>query len=61
MRAEVITPFYDLTTGLGEVPENTYKVGSVFEGTAERVEELVEKGFVKRLPTRRRAKAKPKE
>lgn len=60
MRAEVIRPFFDLTTGLGNVPENTYKVGDVFEGTAERVNGLVEKGFVRKLPTRRRA-AKPKE
>jgi len=60
MRAEVIVDFYDLTTGLGCVPENTYHVGDVFEGTAERVNGLVEKGIVKKLPQRKRA-AKPKE
>ena len=60
MRAEVIKPFFDLENGDEATPENTYKVGDVFEGTAERVNGLVEKGFVKKLPTRRR-KAKPKE
>lgn len=54
MKAEVIKPFYDLETGLGKVPENTYHVGDVFEGTAARVNGLVEKGFVKKLPARRR-------
>ena len=54
MRAEVIVDFYDLTTGLGCVPENTYHKGDVFEGTAGRVNELVEKGVVKKLPARRR-------
>ena len=54
MRAEVIRPFYDLETGLGDVPENTYKVGDVFEGTAKRVDGLAAKGFVRKLPTRKR-------
>ena len=61
MRAEVIVDFYDLTTGLGCVPENTYHVGDVFEGTAERVNGLVEKGIVKKLPQRKRRAAKQKE
>ena len=56
MKAEVIKPFFDLETGLGNVPENTYRVGDVFEGTAERVDGLAEKGFVRKLPTRKRAK-----
>ena len=54
MKAEVIREFYDLETGLGCVPENTYKIGDVFEGTAARVNGLVEKGFLKKLPTRKR-------
>lgn len=54
MKAEVIKPFYDLETGLGNVSENTYQVGDVFEGTAARVNGLVEKGFVKKAPARRR-------
>lgn len=58
MKAEVLVDFYDLTTGLGCVPENTYKVGEIFEGTAERVNGLVEKGIVKKLPTRRRTAKK---
>ena len=58
MKAEVIKPFHDLTTGLGDVPENRYYVGDLFEGTAARVKELEEKGFVKKLPTRKRATAK---
>ena len=58
MKAEVIRPFYDLETGLGNVPENTYKVGDLFEGTAERVNGLAEKGFVRKIPTRRRASKK---
>ena len=59
MRAEVIVPFFDLTTGLGNVPENTYQPGDVFEGTAARVNELVDKGIVRKLPARRK-QAKPK-
>lgn len=61
MKAQVVKTFFDLTTGLGCVPENTYRPGDVFEGTAARVNELAEKGFVVKLPTRKRAKAKPKE
>lgn len=61
MRAEVIREFYDLETGLGPVPENTYRPGDVFEGTAARVNSLAEKGFVVKLPTRKRAAKKPKE
>lgn len=60
MKAEVIRAFYDLETGLGCVPENTYQIGDVFEGTAARVNGLVEKGFVKKMPTRR-SKAERKE
>ena len=60
MKAEVIVPFYDLETGLGNVPENTYHAGDVFEGTAARINGLAEKGFVKKMPQRKRA-AKPKE
>ena len=58
MKAEVIKSFYDLTTGPGCVPENTYQPGDMFEGTAERVNGLVEKGYVKKLPTRKRAPKK---
>ncbi len=61
MKAEVIVPFYDLETGLGNVPENTYRAGDVFEGTPERVQGLVDKGFVKKMPARRRAAKQPKE
>ena len=57
MKAEVVKPFYDLETGLGCVPENTYHVGDTFEGTAERVNGLVEKGIVKKLPQRRKPRA----
>ena len=60
MKAEVVKPFYDLETGLGCVPENTYQPGDVFEGTAARVNGLAEKGFVVKMPQRKRA-AKPKE
>ena len=60
MRAEVVRDFYDLETGLGCVPENTYHAGDVFEGTAARVNGLAEKGFVKKQPARKR-RAKPKE
>lgn len=58
MRAEVVKPFFDIETGLGNVPENTYRTGDVFEGTAERVNGLVEKGFVRKLPTRKRTAGK---
>lgn len=60
MKAKVIKPFFDLETGLGCVPENTYYEGDVFEGTAARVNGLAEKGFVEKPRTRKRA-AKPKE
>lgn len=58
MKAEVIRDFYDLETGLGCVPSNTYHVGAIFEGTAARVNGLVEKGFVKKLPQAKRAARK---
>ena len=58
MKAEVIRDFYDLETGLGCIPSNTYKVGDTFEGTAARVNGLVAKGFVKKLPTRKRTAKK---
>ena len=58
MKAEVIKPFFDLETGLGPIPENTYHVGDLFEGTAERVSGLVERGFVRKLPTRKKAAQK---
>lgn len=58
MKAEVIADFYDMTTGLGCVPENTYHKGDVFEGTAARVSELAEKGLVVKLPQRKRAARK---
>lgn len=61
MKAEVIRAFYDLETGLGCVPENCYAPGDTFEGTAARVNGLVEKGFVKKLPQRKRRAAKQKE
>ena len=58
MKAEVIVPFFDLEKGDRETPENTYHVGDTFEGTAARINGLVEKGFVKKLPTRKRAAKK---
>ena len=60
MRAEVIKPFFDLEKGDKATHENTYHVGDVFEGTAARINGLVEKGFVKKLPARKRT-AKTKE
>jgi hypothetical protein len=57
MKAEVIADFFDLSTGLGCVPENTYHKGDLFEGTAARVNELVEKGVVRKLPQRRKQAA----
>ena len=54
MKAEVIKPFFDLEKGDVATPENTYRIGDVFEGTAKRVNGLAEKGFVVKLPTRKR-------
>ena len=54
MKAKVVKSFYDLETGLGNVPENTYLVGQEFEGTAARVNGLVKKGFLEKIPTRKR-------
>ena len=59
MKAEVIRDFFDLEKGDRATPENTYHVGDVFEGTAARINGLVEKGFVKKMP--RKAARKGKE
>ena len=56
MRAKVIRPFFDLEKGDKATPENTYQVGDTFEGTAARVNGLVEKGFVEKIPAKRAAK-----
>lgn len=58
MKAEVIKPFFDLEKGDRATPENTYHVGDTFEGTAARINGLVEKGFVRKLPTRKRTARK---
>ena len=58
MKAEVIVPFFDLEKGDRAAPDNTYNVGDTFEGTAARVNGLVEKGFVKKLPTTRKRSVK---
>jgi len=58
MKAEVIREFFDLEKGDRATPENTYRVGDVFEGTAARINGLVEKGFVRKLPTRKRTAKK---
>ena len=54
MKAEVIKPFFDLEKGSEATPENTYYVGDLFEGSAERINGLVAKGLVRKMPTRRR-------
>lgn len=56
----MVAPFFDLTTGLGNVPENTYQVGDVFEGTVDRVAELEQRGFVEKFPRARKRTAKKK-
>ena len=58
MKAEVIKPFFDLEKGDKATPANSYYVGDTFEGTAARINGLVEKGFVKKVPTRKRAAKK---
>ena len=58
MKAEVIVPFFDLEKGDRATPDNTYYVGDIFEGTAARVNGLAEKGFVQKIPTRKRGAAK---
>ncbi len=60
MKAEVIRDFFDLEKGDRATPDNTYHVGDTFEGTAARINGLVEKGFVRKLPARKRT-AKTKE
>ena len=57
MKAKVIVPFFDLEKGDRATPENTYNVGDTFEGTAARINGLVEKGLVKKLPQRRKPRA----
>jgi len=58
MKAEVIREFFDLEKGDRATPDNTYRVGDTFEGTAARINGLVERGFVRKLPTRKRAAKK---
>lgn len=53
MDAKVIKPFYDL-----EHPERTYRVGDVFSGTAARVGDLADKGFVEKVAQRRKRATK---
>ena len=54
MKAEAIRPFFDLEKGDRATPANTYHVGDTFEGTAARINGLVEKGFLKKPQTRKR-------
>ena len=58
MKAEVIKPFFDLEKGDRATPDNSYYVGDTFEGTAARVNGLVEKGFVRKMPVARKRTAK---
>ena len=58
MKAEVIVPFFDMEKGDRATPDTTYHVGDTFEGTAARINGLVEKGFVRKLPTRKRTARK---
>jgi hypothetical protein len=44
MKAKVIKPFFDLSN-----PSDVYAVGDTFEGTDERVAELIGKGFCEPL------------
>lgn len=60
MKAKVITPFFDLTTGLGNVPENTYWVGDEYEGSAARINDLAKRGFVEKIPRTRKSTPKDK-
>lgn len=61
MRAKVVAPFFDLTTGLGNVPENTYQVGDVFEGTVDRISDLEQRGFVQKAQRARKKVTKAKK
>ena len=61
MKAKVIVPFFDLEKGDRATPENTYNVGDTFEGTAARINGLVEKGLVEKLPQPKKRAAKQKE
>lgn len=56
MDAKVISPFYDL-----EHPERTYRVGDTFSGSAARVGDLAEKGFVEKVTQQRRRRSTKKE
>jgi len=59
MKAEVIVPFFDLEKGDRATPENSYYVGDIYEGTAARINGLVEKGHVRKIETPRTAKKQP--
>lgn len=60
MDGKVIKPFFDLKN-----PDDVYAIGDTFSGTAERVTELVNKGFLepmvekpKRTTTRKKSTTK---
>jgi hypothetical protein len=53
MNAKVIKPFFDLSN-----PSDVYAVGDTFEGTDERVNGLIQKGFLE--PMAEKPKPKPK-
>lgn len=59
MKSKVIKAFYDMQ----DPKETVYNVGSVFEGSAERVKELEGRGFVKPVeePKKRSTKKKGAE
>lgn len=57
MKATVIKAFYDLQ----DPNRTTYQVGSVFEGTTERVKGLEDKGYVKAEKVAEKPTAKPTE
>jgi hypothetical protein len=44
MDAKVIKPFFDLSN-----PDDVYAIGDTFSGTAERVNGLIQKGFLEPL------------
>lgn len=53
MRGCVIKPFFDLAN-----PQDVYSIGDTFEGTAERVTDLAQRGFVEVIEEKKKKTAK---
>ena len=56
MDGQVIKPFFDLSN-----PDDVYAIGDTFSGTAERVNGLIQMGFLEPMAEKPKPKAKAKK